>query len=163
VARLAVAASILLVLGIGLGLARIASLHRQAAAYDDAVCAATKRILGTCTTDYRQALGQLSGGKSRAGGIPRVSGADVLAELVAHMPEGSMPLLEDVEVTTTSIRVKGTAEAYGKVDDIISALKKDKCFGEIKQPRTEKVPGGSKVSFALDFAYACSGETPGGA
>src|SRR5439155_26964544 len=64
VARLAVAASILLVLGLGQGIARLSSLHHQAAAYDEAVCAATKRILGTCTTDYRQALGQLSGGKS---------------------------------------------------------------------------------------------------
>ena len=162
-ARLAIAASILLVLGLGLGMARIASLHRQAKAYDEAVCAATKRILGTCTTDYRQALGQLSGGRSRAAGIPRVSGADAFAELVAHMPDGSMPLLDDVEVTTTAIRVKGVAESYGKVDDIKAALQKDKCFGEIKQPRVEKTRDGSKVSFAFDFAYTCSGETPGGA
>lgn len=162
-ARLGVAAAILLVLGLGLGMARLASLHRQAAAYDEAVCTATRRILGTCLTDYRQAIGQLSGGRSRAAGIPRVSGAEVFAELVAHMPEGSMPLLDEVEVTTTSIRVKGTADSFAKVDDIISALKKDKCFGEIKQPRVEKLRDGSKVSFAFDFAYACSGETPGGA
>ncbi|MFN2547924.1 MAG: pilus assembly protein PilM [Myxococcales bacterium] len=163
IARLAVAASILLVLGLGLGLARLTSLHRQGAAYDEAVCAATRRILGSCITDYRQALGQLSGGRSRAAGIPRISGAEVFAELVAHMPDGSMPLLDDVEVTTTSIRVKGTAESFAKVDDIIAALKKDKCFGEIKQPRVEKLRDGSKVSFAFDFAYTCSGETPGGA
>jgi general secretion pathway protein L len=161
-ARLAVAAAILLVLGLGLGMARLASLHRQAAAYDDAVCAATRRILGTCLTDYRQAIGQLSGGRSRAAGIPRVSGAEVFAELVAHMPEGSLPLLDDVEVTTTSIRVKGTADSFGKVDDIIAALKKDKCFGEIKSPRTEQTAN-KRISFAFDFAYTCSGETPGGA
>lgn len=162
VARLAVVAAILLVLGLGLGMARLASLHQQSSAYDEAVCAATRRILGTCLTDYRQALGQLSGGKSRAAGIPRVSGAEVLAELVAHLPEGSLPLLDDVEVTTTSLRVKGTAESFGKVDEIISALKKDKCFGEIKTPRTEQTPS-KRVSFAFDFGYICSGETPGGA
>lgn len=160
--RVAIAVAVLLVLGLGLGMARLSSLHRQAAAYDEAVCAATKRILGTCMTDYRQALGQLSGGKSRAGGIPRVSAADVLAEIVAHMPEGSMPLLEDVEVTTTSIRIKGTAESFGKVDELSTALKKDKCFGEIKSPRTEPLPS-KRISFSFDFAYTCSGETPGGA
>ena len=132
-------------------------------AYDDAVCTATRRILGTCLTDYRQAVSQLAGGRSRAAGIPRVSGADVLAELVAHMPEGSLPLLEDVEVTTTALRVKGTADNFGKVDEIVSSLRKDKCFGEIKQPRTEKARDGSKVTFALDFPYTCSGEAPGGA
>src|SRR6185295_5448345 len=61
VIRLGVAAAVLLVLGLVLGIARLSSLHRQAAAYDDAVCTATRRILGTCTTDYRQAIGQLSG------------------------------------------------------------------------------------------------------
>jgi general secretion pathway protein L len=160
--RLAIAAAVLLVLGLGLGMARISSLHRQAAAYDEAVCAATKRILGTCITDYRQALGQLSGARSRAGGIPRVSAADVFAELVARMPEGAMPLLDDVEVTTTAIRIKGTADSYGKVDEISTALRKDKCFGEIKSPRSDPTPN-KRISFAYDFAYTCSGETPGGA
>jgi len=163
IARLAIAAGVLLLLGLGLGLSRITSLHRQAAAYDDAVCAATKRILGACTTDYRQAIAQLSGGKSRAAGIPRASGADILAELVARLPEGSMPLLDDLEITTTSVRMKGTAESFGKVDEIIGALKKDKCFGEIKQPRTEKAREGNRVNFALDVPYVCSGETSGGA
>lgn len=161
--RFSAAAAALLLLALGVGMARLSSLHRQIASYDEAVCSATRRILGTCLTDYRQAIGQLSGGKSRAAGIPRVSGADVFAELVAQLPEGSLPLLDDVEVTTSSLRVKGTAESFGKVDEIISALKKDKCFGEIKQPRVEKLRDGSKVSFALDFGYACSGEIPGGA
>src|SRR5260370_13658318 len=97
ISRLAIAAGLLLLLGLGLGFSRLSSLHRQAAAYDDAVCAATKRILGTCTSDYRQAIAGLSGGKSRAAGIPRFSAAEVLAELVAGLPEGSTPLLEDVE------------------------------------------------------------------
>jgi general secretion pathway protein L len=162
-ARFGIAAAALLVLGLVLGIARLSSLRSQAAAYDEAVCSATKRILGTCTTDYRQAIAQLSGGRSRAAGIPRVSAADVLAELVAHMPEGAMPLLEDVEVTTTAVRVRGTAENFGKVDEIVSSLRKDKCFGEIKQPRTERASGGNKVTFSFDFPYTCSGETAGGA
>jgi hypothetical protein len=161
--RLAAAAAVLLVLGFVLGTARLTSLHRQAKAYDEAVCTATRRILGNCLTDYRQAVAQLSGGRSRAAGVPRVSGADVLAELVAYMPEGALPLLEDVEVTTTAVRVKGTAESFGKVDEIVSSLRKDKCFGEIKQPRTEKARDGTKVTFSLDFPYTCSGEAPGGA
>ena len=51
---------------------------------------ATRRILGSCLTDYRQAVAQLSGGRSRAAGIPRASGADVFSELVEHMPEGAL-------------------------------------------------------------------------
>jgi general secretion pathway protein L len=161
--RFGVAAAVLLVLGLVLGVARLSSLRGQAEAYDEAVCTATRRILGSCVTDYRQAIAQLSGGRSPAAGIPRVSAADVLAELVAHMPEGSMPLLDDVEVTTTALRIKGTAENFGKVDEIVASLRKDKCFGEIKRPQTERVSGGNKVTFSFDFAYTCSGETGGGA
>jgi len=161
--RFGVAAALLLVLGLVLGVARLSSLRRQAAAYDEAVCSATRRILGNCLTDYRQAIAQLSGGRSRAAGIPRVSAADVLAELVAYMPEGSMPLLDDVEVTTTAVRVRGTAESYGKVEEIGAALRKDKCFGEIKPPRMEKARDGNKVTFSYDFPYTCSGESAGGA
>jgi general secretion pathway protein L len=163
VARIGIAAAALLVLGLVLGIARLSSLRSQAAAYDEAVCSATRRILGTCTTDYRQAVAQLSGGRSRAAGIPRISAADVLAEVVAHMPEGSMPLLEEVEVSTTAVRVRGTADNFGKVDEIVASLRKDKCFGEIKQPRTERASGGNKVTFSFDFPYTCSGETAGGA
>src|SRR6266436_9253745 len=122
--RFGVAAAALLLLGLVLGIARLSSLRSQAAAYDEAVCNATKRILGTCTTDYRQAVAQLSGGRSRAAGIPRVSAAAVLAELVAHLPEASLPLLDDVEVTTTAVRLRGTADDFGKAEEIVSALRK---------------------------------------
>jgi len=43
-----------------------------------------------------------------------VSAADVFAELVAHMPEGALPLLATFEVTTSSIRIKGTAQDFGR-------------------------------------------------
>ena len=162
-ARLAVAAAVLLALAVGLGAARIASLSRQGRDYDDALCAATRKIVGTCMTDYRQAVAALSGGRSKAAGIPRVSAADVLAELIAHLPDDAMPILDDVDLTTTAVRLRGTAESYGKVDQILTALKKDRCFGQIQQPRTEKVRGTEKVQFSIDFAYTCSGEQPGGA
>jgi general secretion pathway protein L len=163
IAKLAVAVGILLILAIGLGAARVASLGRQARDYDDALCAATRKIVGTCMTDYRQAIAALSGGRSRTAGIPRVSAADVLAELVAHLPEGAMPTLDDVDLTTTTVRLRGVAESFGKVDELIAALRKDRCFGDIKQPRTEKQRDSSKVNFSLEFAYTCSGEQPGGA
>ncbi len=79
------------------------------------------------------------------------------------MPEGSLPLLDEVEVTTASVRVRGTAESFGKVEEIVSALRKNRCFGEIKPPRTEKAPSGNKVTFGVEFPYTCSGETSGGA
>jgi hypothetical protein len=74
-----------------------------------------------------------------------------------------MPLLDEVEVTTTAVRIRGTADNFGRVDEIVAALRKDKCFGEIKRPQTDRVSGSNRVTFSFDFAYTCSGETGGGA
>ena len=68
-------------------------------------------------------------------------------------------MLDDLEVTTTSVRVKGVADSYAQVSEIVAALKTDKCMGEIKQPRTEKVRDSQKISFTFDFPYVCSGES----
>ncbi|MBS2024350.1 MAG: pilus assembly protein PilM [Deltaproteobacteria bacterium] len=161
IVRVAIAASVLLVLWLGSGIARLSALSSDAAAYDDALCTATKKILNECVTDYRQALSRMQGGGSKAAGIPRVSGSEVLAEVLSHMPENAQPLLEDLEVTTASVRIKGVAESFGQVDQIIAGLKGDKCFGDIKQPRVEKQRDSTKVQFAIDFAYTCAGEGGG--
>lgn len=161
--RLSAAVAVLLALSLVLGIARLASLSRQIRTYDDALCTATRRILGQCVSDYRQAVSRLSGDRSKAAGIPRLGASAVLAEVVAHLPEGAMPQLDEVEATTTSVRIKGTVEAFGAVDPLVSGLKANKCFGDVKQPRTEKLRDGTKVSFSLEFSYTCSGEAPGGA
>jgi general secretion pathway protein L len=161
--QLATAAVVLLLLAVGLGTARVASLSRQASDYDEALCAATKKTLGNCMTDYRQALAALSGGRSKAAGIPRVSAADILAEVVARLPDASLPVIEDMDLNTSAVRMRGTVETYGKVDEIVAALRKDRCFGDIKQPTTTKAREGNKINFSLEFSYTCSGELPGGA
>jgi general secretion pathway protein L len=156
--RLAIALAVVLVLALASGIAKVVSLSNQAAAYDEALCNATKRVLGNCLTDYRVAISQMSGGASKAGGIPRVSSSEVLAEVLSHLPETAIPLLDDMEVTTTSVRLKGVVDSFAQVSDIQTALKADKCLGEIKQPRTEKQHDGAKIIFSLDFPYLCSGE-----
>jgi general secretion pathway protein L len=161
--RLGAALAAVLLLALGLGIARIHSLSAQAKAYDDALCKATERILKKCHTDYREALAALRGGNSRAAGIPRVGSTEILAEVVQRLPADTLPALDDVEITTTRITLKGTAESYQSVDKIKAELQKNKCFGEIKQPRTEKVRDSQKVSFVFDFPYTCSGESGGGA
>jgi general secretion pathway protein L len=161
--QIATAALVLLLLAVGLGTARVASLSRQASDYDEALCAATKKTLGSCTMDYRQAIAALSGGRSRAAGIPRVSAADILAQVAARLPDASMPVIEDIDLNTSTVRMRGTVESFGKVDDIVSALRKDRCFGDVKQPTSTKAREGNKVNFSLEFSYTCSGELPGGA
>src|SRR5207249_2813297 len=120
--KLGAAAAAVLLLALVLGIARVRALDRLARSYDDALCTATERILKKCYTDYREALGALRGGNSRAAGIPRVSGTEILAEVTSHLPADALPALDDVEVTTTRITLKGVADSFAHVEQIIAAL-----------------------------------------
>jgi len=82
---------------------------------------------------------------------------------VARLPDASMPVIEDIDLNTSTVRMRGTVESFGKVDEIVAALRKDRCFGDVKQPSTTKARDGNKVTFSLEFSYTCSGELPGGA
>ena len=151
-----------LALALLLGVARVSALNRQAKAYDDALCEATQRILKKCHTDWREALGALRGADSKAASVPRVGATEILAEVTQHLPEDALPALEDVEITTTRVTLKGTADGLSQVDRITAALKKDRCFGEIKQPNVQRVANTQKYTFTIDFAYTCA-EAAGGA
>ena len=161
--RLSLAVAAVLALALVTGIARLNALGRQGQAYDDALCRATELILKRCYTDYREALGALRGGNSKASAIPRVSATEILAEVTNALPDGSLPDVEDIEVTTTRVTVKGTVDGFDKIAPMTDALKKDRCFGDIRPARTENVANSKKKSFVLDFAYVCSGETAGGA
>jgi general secretion pathway protein L len=159
-ARLGIALGAVLLLALFLGIARVAALDHQVKAYDDTLCAVTQRILKKCYTDWREALGALRGGGSRAAGIPRVGANEILAEVVEHLPKDPAPTIEDAEVTTSRVTLKGTVNDFGEASKVRDALQKDRCFGDIKPPRSERTRDG-KVSFVIDFPYTCA-EAPGG-
>ena len=145
-----------LLLALLFGVAKLSALNRQSKAYDDALCDATQRILKKCNTDWRESLAALRGGNSRAAGVPRVGATEILAEVTQSFPDDPVPAVEDIEITTTRVTIKGTVDSFGDVSKVTAALQKGRCFGEIKQPRTDKVASTQKVGFVMDFPYTCA-------
>ena len=41
-----------------------------------------------------------------------MSAADVLAEVVARLPESSLPVIDDIDLNTTTVRMRGTVESF---------------------------------------------------
>jgi hypothetical protein len=80
--------------------------------------------------------------------------------VVEHLPKDPAPTIEDAEVTTSRVTLKGTVNDFGEASKVRDALQKDRCFGDIKPPRSERTRDG-KVSFVIDFPYTCA-EAPGG-
>jgi len=73
-----------------------------------------------------------------------------------------MPLLDDVERDTTAVRVKERRTASAEVEEIVSALAQDKCFGEIKPAKTVRLARATRWRRVRLCLYLL-GRTAGGA
>lgn len=160
-AGLAAMAAILLVLfGVSVW-AKLQALETREAKLDKALCDATKKILGSCETDFRVAIGKLKGQGSPAASIPHVSAVELLSNVSNLFPTGGSAVLNDLDIVDGSIRLRGDATSYDAIDDIIVALQADKCMTDVKKGKLEKTAAG-RVDFALDVTYGCSGVTKEG-
>ncbi len=151
----AMAALVFLLFGVSMW-AKLNSLEKREAKLDAALCDATKKIYGTCETDYRVALGKLQGTSSAGAVIPQISAVELLVKISDLFPQSGDAVLNDVDITDGSIRLRGDAKAYDNVDDLVSDLQGDKCFTDVKRGKQEKNAAG-RVEFSLDATYACGG------
>jgi general secretion pathway protein L len=156
---LGVMAAVLLVLFSVSTFAKLHSLEVRETKLDDALCEATKKILGTCETDFRVALGRLKGKGSPAASIPQVSAVDLLNDVSNLFPpkDDAKPddvVLTDLDIVDTMVTMRGDAKSYESVDNLVASLQKDKCFSEIKKGNLQKGKN-DRIEFKLDALYSC--------
>ncbi len=149
------AAVLLVLLGVSTW-ARLHALSQREAQLDHALCATTRRILGTCETDYRVALGKLKGQGSPAAAIPKWSAVDLVKAVSGAFPPGSDSILDDLDVVDDRVTLKGSAKSYQSVDDLVGALQRHKCFGDIQKGDLLK-GSDNRIHFRLDARYSCEG------
>ncbi len=154
ITRLAAYAALLLVLFAGMSLARLRTLKNQETALDTALCDTTQRILGACEKDYRVALAKLRGHGSPTSTLPHASALDLFAEISSHLPEDVPVNLQEADVSTSTVRLKGETESFEQVDKVEAAVKRYKCFGTVSRGRVQKNPAG-KIEFNLEVKYTC--------
>ena len=90
--RLAVYASLVLLLAVVSSVVRVVALNRQEKLLDRSMCEVTQRVVGKCFDDFAMAESVLRGRGTVGASIPRVSAAGVLAELAARIPRRAAPL-----------------------------------------------------------------------
>ena len=149
----AMAAVLLLMLGVS-SWARLSALEQREKGLDEALCAATKKILGSCETDFRVALGKLKGKGSPAAGIPGFSAVDLSTTLSEAFPPGDEAVLSDLDIVDTTLTLRGDAKSYEAVDHLVEALQKQRCIGELRKGNMTKGKN-DRIEFKLDAQYAC--------
>src|SRR5690606_22186952 len=103
-------------------------LAEREARLDAVLCETTKKILGTCETDYRVALGKLKGQGSPAASVPKVSAVDLVQMVTKLFPPDQDAVLDDLDVVDNTVRLRGDAADYDVVENVVAELQKNRCF-----------------------------------
>jgi general secretion pathway protein L len=151
-------AATLLALLIVSGIVRNQVLARRERQVDAMLCETTKRILGTCETNYDRALNLLRGQESPAAALPKVSAVEVLAELTGRIPKDVPVTFERILVDPDRIQLQGTTDSSKQIDTITTALRGHRCFKEIQEGKVERTRDGQKVTFRMSIQVQCPAE-----
>ncbi len=160
--RLAVYASLVLLLAVVSSVVKVVALNRQEKLLDRSMCEVTQRLVGKCFDDFATAESVLRGRGTVGASIPRVSAAGVLAELSARVPQVQLRL-DRIEITREKLHLQGTTDAAENVDRIVSALRGSRCFGDARSGGARKRGTEQKFEFTVDADITCEGAAaPGG-
>ncbi|MBX7113340.1 MAG: pilus assembly protein PilM [Myxococcaceae bacterium] len=153
--QLGIFAAVLFVLLIVSGVVRNGVLERREKQLDAVLCETTQRVLGKCVKDYGVALNMLKGKESPAAGLPKRSAVNLLAEATSRISPDLKVVLDRIVIDLDRISIRGEAPSSKEIDDLTTALKKFKCFTEIKVGKIEKSKDGNKINFGLDVQVQC--------
>lgn len=152
-ALMAMAAVLALLLGAN-AWAKVRVLSAEEAQLDAILCETTQKILGSCESDYRVALGKLKGQGSPAAAIPKISASDMALSVANYFPPDKDATLMELEILDSEIRLRGDAASYDVVEDVVGELQKSRCFGEVRKGRLIKKE--SRIEFDIDARYTCT-------
>lgn len=159
IGQLATFAAVLLVLLIASGIVRNTVLERREKAVDAMLCDITNRYLGRCEKNFDIALNMLQGQGSPAASIPKRSAVTLLADLTKALPADFPVTADQIVIDLDRISARFETDSSKHVEDIVAALKTEKCFREVKEGKLEKNKDGTKVQFRLDIQVDCPAES----
>jgi general secretion pathway protein L len=162
VARLAVAAGAVLLLGVASQVVKIYTLARQEQAVDRALCDAEEKVLKKCFGNYEEAISALRGRGVPGASIPKTSAVDVIGDLSMRLPEGVPLKLEKIDITDRKLHLQGIADAAEQVDRLVASLHGSRCFADARSGGARKRSSDGKFEFSIDSALGCGEPGQGG-
>lgn len=162
VARLGVAAGLVLLLAAASSGVKVFALSRQEAQLDKVMCDAQTKILGKCFQNHEEALSVLRGRGVPGAAIPKGSAVELLAELSARTPDGVSLRYDRIEITDKKLRLQGATDTAENVDKIVEALHGSRCFADARAAGVRKRASDQKFEFSVDSALACGEPAQGG-
>jgi len=154
VARLALAAALLVLLALASAGAKVFALSRQEALLDRALCDAEQQLIGKCFPNFEEAQAVLRGRAGGQGTVPRATAVDLLWALAEHVPAEVKVRFEKVDLTRDKLHLEGSTDGAEAVDRLVGGLKGSRCFADARSGGARRRADG-KFEFSIDSGLNC--------
>lgn len=123
---------------------------------EKALALVTKDVLGEETTNAARATELLAQQTTLNDDdpLPHADAFDVMVKLSEDIPMTMTSDIDELDVQKGHVVVHGTVASIADAQAIADALKKERCFVDVKDPRTNQL-GNDKQKYALDFDIRC--------
>lgn len=148
------------------------SISRERKALEGALGVVTKDVLGESTESAERAqelLGKLTT-VADEDPMPHADAFDVMLKLAENIPQSMVHDIEELDVQKGHVIVHGVVGSIPDAQGIMTALKNEHCFSDVKISRTNQVVGGERQKYVMEFDLKCpedqksvAGKKPSGA
>ena len=117
----------------------------------------TKDVLGEETTNAARANELLTQQTTLSDDdpLPHADAFDVMVKLSEDIPSTMTSDIEELDVQKGHVVVHGVVGSIPDAQSIADALKKERCFSDVKITRTNQVFGGDRQKYILELDEKC--------
>ncbi|MBI2897106.1 MAG: pilus assembly protein PilM [Deltaproteobacteria bacterium] len=117
--------------------------------------ATTKQLLGTEIDDFVRAQALAKGARSQSDPTPEADAFVVLDELSRRIPSTIVHDIDDLEIRSDHVTIRGQVTSLGDVDTLYTSLSEYECFSAIEKGRTTRTVDGSRQKYNFDITVQC--------
>lgn len=145
--------------------AQLYSLSRERTALEGALSTVTKEVLGEGTDSSARANELLAKQTtvSDEDPLPHSDAFDVMVKLSEDIPQSMVHDVEELDVQKGHVIVHGIVGSIPDAQAIMTALKNERCFSDVKITRTNQVVGGERQKYVMEFDLKCPEDVKGAA
>ncbi|MEW5848390.1 MAG: pilus assembly protein PilM [Myxococcota bacterium] len=140
-------------------------ISRQEAAITQKQRDTCKAILGQSIDSADRCLAimreKINPGATGAAAIPQRSAMDAYIQLALRMPKDVTVKVDQLDITSDKIRVKGRTDTFENVDKIVKSLEGGECFKKVEKGPARQEKEQVSWSATVDLECPAAGEVPG--
>lgn len=143
--------------------AKLHAVSKERANLEAALAQVSKEVLGEETTsaDHAQELLQQQTAQADEDPMPHADAFDVMVKLSEDIPQSMKHDIEELDVQKAHVSVHGIVGSIPDAQSIVASLKSERCFSDVKMPRTTQVVGGERQKYVIEFDLKCPEDIKG--